>query len=393
MSLFKRPQSPYWQIRFKIAGIKVRCSSETEDRKAAGELEDSLRSDLRRKIKSGESLHTWDEAVKRCELEDSHQKSWERTKRSIDILNEYFAGELLTEIDYSNLLKVRSLLELRECNGNGWKTKRLWKPRTVNRVMAVAGSILERCASEEWKVNGKPMLEKAPTIPLLTVEKTERKWVTREQAFSLLRRFPDHTCDMMIVALATGLRKSNVTGLEWARIDMDRAVTYIPGYQTKAGEPIPVPLNADVMAVLERWKGQHPRYVFHWRGKAPIQKVTTAMWRRECKAAELDGVTFHTMRHSWASWQTQAGTPTRILQEMGGWASAQMPQLYSHLDPGHLAQYADRTLLGSLAGVTESVTVDPQAAEASVSPCLNGKGGTRTLDPGIMRLMPVKKAS
>jgi hypothetical protein len=117
---------------------------------------------------------------------------------------------------------------------------------------------------------------------------------------------------------------------------------------------------------------------------APIKQLTTAMWRRECKAAGLEGVTFHTMRHTWASWQVQAGAPMRMLQELGGWSSLQMPGLYSHIDPGHLSEYALRTLLGE--SPTDSPTVDvgsetddPEVIE------FGGKGGTRTLDPGIMR--------
>ncbi len=127
---------------------------------------------------------------------------------------------------------------------------------------------------------------------------------------------------------------------------------------TKSGEPIPVPLNDDAIGVLERWRAKHDeagdlwspevhRHVCVYRRRAPIQKVTTAMWQRECKAVgQLEKVTFHSMRHAWASWQTQAGTPLRMLQELGGWANLQMPQRYSRLDTGHLAEYANRTLLG-----------------------------------------------
>ena len=385
MSVFKRPESPFWQIRFRIAGITTRVSSDTTDFKAARALEDELKADLRRKVRDGRKIHTWDDAVAKCTLEDSKQRSWERTLRSIAILNEYLSGELLEDIDYDALLQMRSLLEQRPCKGHNWKTVRLWKPSTCNRVMAVAASILERAASKKW---GR-MIEEAPEVPLFDLAKTERKWITREQATALFARFPTHTRDLMLMALATGLRRSNVTGMEWSRIDLQRAVAYVPGYLTKSGEPIPVPLNADALAVLERWKGKHEQWVFVYRGRR-ITQVTTRMWRRECKAVGLTGVTFHTMRHTWASWQTQAGTPPRILQELGGWASLQMPQLYSHLDPGHLAQYADRTLLP---GVTESVTPADPATEAPVSPCFGGKGGTRTLDPGIMSSTLYKKAS
>ena len=389
MSVYKTPASPYWQIRFEISGHKVKRSSGTRDKRAAEKLEGILRADLWRQIEFGEQRWTWDDAVEKFRLETGGKP--DRTWRSIKILNEYLAGELLTDIDYDALLELRKSLEARLCNGKGWKTKRTWKPSTCNRVLAVAGTLLSRCASDDWK----KMIAAVPTIPLFELEKIDPKWITREQAHTLLGHFPQHTRDMMIVALATGLRKSNIAGLEWDRVDLARRCCYVPGYLTKSGEPIPVPLNDDAIAVLERWKAIHAeraddwsaevrRYVFVYRCHAPIKKLTTAMWRRECAAAGLAGVTFHSMRHSWASWQTQAGTPLRMLQELGGWADLQMPQRYSHLDPGHLAQYADRSLLGADTR-QESVPVDVSAGTGDSQVIESGgKGGTRTLDPGIM---------
>jgi hypothetical protein len=133
VALTKSSASPYWQIRFEVAGVEIRRSSGTSDRRAAQELEEELRRDLWRQIKLGERRWTWADALKRCELENSHQKSWDRTQRSLKILGEYLSPEtLLSEIDYDNLLRIRSLLQLRTSKGHGWKTKRLWKKSTCN---------------------------------------------------------------------------------------------------------------------------------------------------------------------------------------------------------------------------------------------------------------------
>ena len=51
---------------------------------------------------------------------------------------------------------------------------------------------------------------------------------------------------------------------------------------------------------------------------------------------------WHDLRHTWASWHVQAGTPIHALQELGGWQSYEMVLRYAHLAPGHLAAYADR---------------------------------------------------
>jgi hypothetical protein len=66
----------------------------------------------------------------------------------------------------------------------------------------------------------------------------------------------------------------------------------------------------------------------------------------------------------------------------------QMPNLYTHLDPGHLSQFADRTLIRADETVTETVTEKLKRKSKRVCACFNGKGGTRTLDPGIMSAVP-----
>ena len=370
MPVRKRRDSPYWQVRFQLAGIDVRRSSETTDKAAAEALEQKLRSDLWRQIQLGEKRHRWDEAVARCKSEDSHQPSWERTERALNWFEKHLASRLLTEITYDSILLLR---ELRAGEGVSLST--------INREFSTLRSVLKRCV-HPWK-----LMDACPKVPMYRLPKVEPPWITREQARLLLARFPAHTRDMMIFALATGLRRSNVTGMEWNRIDQKRATAYVPANKAKGRKAITVPLNADALAVLERWKGKHTRFVFSFRKRAPIKQVTTRMWRRECKKAGLEGVTFHTMRHSWASWQVQAETPLKMVQELGGWATLEMPLRYAHLSPGHLALYADRTLLG-----TETGTVEASEEKASVSACSGGKGGTRTLDPGIMRTDLKRKA-
>jgi integrase len=59
---------------------------------------------------------------------------------------------------------------------------------------------------------------------------------------------------------------------------------------------------------------------------------------------------WHDLRHTWASWHVQAGTPLHILQELGGWESPEMVRRYAHLAPEHLAAHAERITGGHTAG-------------------------------------------
>jgi integrase len=374
MPVTKRKDSPYWQIRFEIAGHEVRQSSGTKDKFAAQQLEKQLYDDLWRQIKLGEKKNTWGEAIEKCKEEFGRSKSWQTMWERIVVLNEYIGpNDLLTDIDGESIGKLRKLLQLRTTKGHGHKTSKPWKDSTVNRTLAELSKILRKCA-EPTKEGGWGLLQSAaPRVSLLKIPKKSPKWISREQARRLLTRYPKHTRDMMILALATGLRRKNVTHLRWRQVDMVRCVAWIAADETKTEEPIAIPLNEEAMAVLHRWKHIHDEageewtaevheYVFVYRRRAPIKQVTTRMWRRECAAAGLQGTTFHTMRHSWASWHIQGETPLRLLMELGGWRSLAMPLRYTHVSAGHLAAYKDRTLIG-----TETVTVNPDGKTAEGS--------------------------
>ena len=51
---------------------------------------------------------------------------------------------------------------------------------------------------------------------------------------------------------------------------------------------------------------------------------------------------WHDLRHTWASWHVQSGTPLNVLQELGAWESTEMVRRYAHLSSEHLAQYVER---------------------------------------------------
>jgi site-specific recombinase XerD len=56
------------------------------------------------------------------------------------------------------------------------------------------------------------------------------------------------------------------------------------------------------------------------------------------KRAGIENFRWHDLRHTWASWHRQSGTPTHELQRLGGWRSSVMVERYAHLAPDHLAK-------------------------------------------------------
>ncbi len=67
----------------------------------------------------------------------------------------------------------------------------------------------------------------------------------------------------------------------------------------------------------------------------------------------IDDFRWHDLRHTWASWHVQNGTPLFALQELGGWESAEMVRRYAHLAADHLAPFAQR--LGAVRAVEAEI--------------------------------------
>ena len=141
--------------------------------------------------------------------------------------------------------------------------------------------------------------------------------------------------------METGLRKSNVTGLQWSQVDLVRRCAWIHPDQAKARKAIAVPLSAAAVIVLREQIGVHGEFVFAFRGK-PIRQVNTKAWRQALERTGITNFRWHDLRHTWASWHVQAGTPLHVLQELGGWESVEMVRRYAHLSTDHLAEYVER---------------------------------------------------
>ena len=88
----------------------------------------------------------------------------------------------------------------------------------------------------------------------------------------------------------------------------------------KARRAIGVPLNAEALGLVQKQTREARTHVFSYQGK-PIIQVSTKAWYAALERAGIKDFRWHDLRHTWASWHVQNGTPLFALQEMGGWES------------------------------------------------------------------------
>jgi integrase len=322
VSLYKR--GSVWWVKIRGRGGRVlRRTTGTSDKRKAQELHDKLLAERWRVEKLGESPErTWDEAAEQWLVETKHKADHIRDEAKIEWLKSYLGGMMLHEVtrDTVRLIGERKLRET--------------SPGTANRYLALIRSILRKAAYEwEW-------IDSPPKVRLYKEPTRRVRWLTRVEAERLLSELPPHQAQAARFALATGLRQRNVLDLRWEDVDLVRRTAWVHPDQAKAKRAICVPLNADAVRVLEALEGVHPTHVFSYRGE-PIKNINTKAWKAALRRAGIEDFRWHDLRHTWASWHAQSGTPQHVLQELGAWESSSMVRRYAHFGPGHLAAYAE----------------------------------------------------
>jgi integrase len=139
---------------------------------------------------------------------------------------------------------------------------------------------------------------------------------------------------VVTIALETGLRRGELLGLTWDRIDLSRGVIRLE--VTKSGKRREVPMRQVVYDVLAALPEPREGRVFRTRS------IRTA-FENAVEEARIDSLHFHDLRHHFASWFVMRGGTLPALQKLLGHADLKMTLRYAHLAPEYLRDEVTKT--------------------------------------------------
>jgi integrase len=351
MSIYRPSNSPIWYVDITPpGGGRLRQSSGTDDRKKAQEYHDRVKAQLWEQQRLGvKPRQTWQQAVVRFlrEAETEKKASLENDRHALRWLDPWLSGKHLDEIDkdlVSRIIEARQKPYVIEYV-TGQKRTCTPGADTVNRFLTTFRAILNK-ARDEWE-----WVDRVPKVKAVKGSVARIRWITRAEADRLIAELPAHLAAMAEFSLQTGLRRANVTHLTWSQVDLVRKAAWVLGDDTKNGKALAVPLSERAVEVLKAQKAEQKtqpekssRWVFAKAGK-PVHQTSTRAWRDALDRAGIEDFCWHDLRHTWASWHVQDGTPLHVLQELGGWSSIRMVQRYAHLSGEHLRAWVDRPVL------------------------------------------------
>ncbi len=141
---------------------------------------------------------------------------------------------------------------------------------------------------------------------------------------------------IVILALSTGARFSEIINLTWRDIDFSRKVIILP--KTKNGEIRVLPLAGHALdLVLEAGKSTHEEsdllFPSPHNSKVPYD-IRTA-WEAALRNAGIKNFRFHDLRHSAASYLAMNGASLAEIAEVLGHKTLSMVKRYAHLSEAH----------------------------------------------------------
>ena len=183
----------------------------------------------------------------------------------------------------------------------------------------------------------------------------------------LVEASPEWLRQIVVFAVSTGMRRSEVLGLRWLDVDLLNNRVMLP--QTKNGDGRIVYLNQSAQSVFQSLPinaGFKPTdKVF--AGVTPDQVSVT--FRRLCRKKGILDFRFHDLRHTAASWMRMQGADIHTVAQLLGHKDLRMAARYQHLSPAFLAEAVGRldAVFGDLR--YQDVTAPRAIAAASTVTC------------------------
>lgn len=163
------------------------------------------------------------------------------------------------------------------------------------------------------------------------------RYLSREELPRLLKACKEsHSKDLyliVLIALTTGARKSEILGLKGIDVDFDNGSLSLIG--TKNGENSSLAMSEEVMQLLKERPLQSDQLLFPSTTNPLKPYEFRSAWEKALKYADIKCFTFHSLRHTAASYLAMDGASTREVAELLNHKTMQMSKRYSHLSHQH----------------------------------------------------------
>lgn len=200
---------------------------------------------------------------------------------------------------------------------------------TLNRELT-----LLKHAFGQWKTWNLARTSPMDSVDLFKEDNGRTRYLTQVEAERLLLACNEDFRVVVLVALHSGFRSSELKSLTWSSVDMANRSITVQSCYAKNSDTRSVPMSDEVFTALERLQTERDRkpedLVFVNRYGKPWKDWRTA-FQNALSRANLKNFRFHDLRHCYGSWLGMNSTNPKSMMELMGHRDPKMTLRYTHL--------------------------------------------------------------
>jgi integrase len=208
------------------------------------------------------------------------------------------------------------------------------KPATANRLLSTLKHMFTKAV--DWEMVEEEALKRVRKVKQLRENNRRLRFLSQEEMLRLVENSSPHLRPIVLTALNTGMRKSEILKLRWDQVDFKHGFILLE--ITKSGERREIPINLLLRRTLQRIpRGLNNPYVFTNEKGKPFKDVKGS-FKTALRRAGIKDFKFHDLRHTFASHLVMEGIDLTTVKELLGHKTLTMTLRYAHLAPGHKAR-------------------------------------------------------
>lgn len=318
-----REKNGKWYSRFQINGERHHflCPGATTRKEA-----ENMEAQFKYKVQQQQNGVIPKEGKKRYKLKtlknnflkysEQNRKVYKQDVGRLRIASVFFSDDR-----YADSIKRKNVEDFK-----AWLISKNKSKKTVNMYIGIF-RVMYNLAIKDELVSKNPFLKETE----FKLEPTKIRYLSDEEQKKLINASTDCFMPIILFALNTGLRKSNIIDLKWEDVDFNFNTIEIT--KNKGNKYIKLPMNPVVIEVLKSIK-RTSEYVF-------INPITDRQWSTSSfsrewnnirNKAEMSNLKFHELRHTFCTRLVKNKTPMPVVKELMTHSDVKTTMVYTHVD-------------------------------------------------------------
>ncbi|AFM27824.1 tyrosine-type recombinase/integrase [Desulfomonile tiedjei] len=185
--------------------------------------------------------------------------------------------------------------------------------------------------------------------PLTEKNDKRQVYISHADYQRIISALPDWYVPIVQTAYYTGMRRGEILGLTWNRVNLKSRIVYLGPDDVKERNFKRVPIHQDLLPILDRLRKQivGAEHVFHREGD-PITHKYQVRWPWDRIVSKLEGLNptphFHDLRHTWKTNARRSGMDMELRESILGHATRgkSISEGYGVISDAELIQAIDR---------------------------------------------------